>query len=130
MPLRIVFMGTPDFAVPTLLEIVGSGHDVVAVYTRAAKPGGRRGLEVIPSPVEREARRFGMPVLTPATLRSEQAEAVVRAHAADVAVLSCRSRSSMALLSAPSICTPRCCRAGAVLRRSSAPSWPATGRPA
>jgi methionyl-tRNA formyltransferase len=87
MPLRIVFMGTPDFAVPTLLEIVGSGLDVVAVYTRAPKPGGRRGLELIPSPVEREARRFAIPVLTPATLRSEQAAAVARAHAADVAVV-------------------------------------------
>ena len=57
MSLRIVFMGTPDFAVPTLLEIVGRGHDVVAVYTRAPKPGGRRGLDLVPSPVEREARR-------------------------------------------------------------------------
>ncbi len=44
MPLRLVFMGTPDFAVPTLLEIVGRGYDVVAVYSRAPKPGGRRGL--------------------------------------------------------------------------------------
>src|SRR6516225_5986168 len=87
MLLRIVFMGTPDFAVPTLLEVVGRGHDVVAVYTRAPKPGGRRGLEVIPSPVEREARRFGIPVLTPTTLRSEEAGAVARAHAADVAVV-------------------------------------------
>ena len=87
MLLRIVFMGTPDFAVPTLLEVVGRGHDVVAVYTRAPKPGGRRGLEVIPSPVEREARRFNIPVLTPATLRSEEAVAVARAHAADVAVV-------------------------------------------
>ena len=43
MPLRIVFMGTPEFAVPTLLEIIGRGHDVAAVYTRAPKPAGRRG---------------------------------------------------------------------------------------
>ncbi|MBZ0138579.1 MAG: methionyl-tRNA formyltransferase, partial [Pseudorhodoplanes sp.] len=40
MPLRLVFMGTPDFAVPTLLEIVGQGHEIAAVYTRAAKPAG------------------------------------------------------------------------------------------
>ena len=53
-------MGTPDFAVPTLAEIVGRGHDVAAVYTRAAKPAGRRGLELQPTPVEREARRFGL----------------------------------------------------------------------
>jgi methionyl-tRNA formyltransferase len=87
MPLRIVFMGTPDFAVPALLEIVRSGHPVVAVYTRAAKPAGRRGLELIPSPVEREARRFDLPVLTPPTLRSEQAEAIARAYSADVAIV-------------------------------------------
>ena len=41
MPLRLIFMGTPEFAVPTLVEIVGRGHEVVAVYTRAAKPAGR-----------------------------------------------------------------------------------------
>ena len=60
MALRLVFMGTPDFAVPTLLEIIGSGHQVVAVYTRAPKPAGRRGLELTPSPVEREARKLGL----------------------------------------------------------------------
>ena len=62
MPLRLIFMGTPDFAVPTLLELAGRGHDIAAVYTRAAKPGGRRGLELVPSPVEREARRLGLAV--------------------------------------------------------------------
>src|SRR5581483_5049117 len=72
MPLRLVFMGTPDFAVPTLIEIVGRGHEVVAVYTRAAKPAGR-GMEMQVSPVEREARRFGIPVLTPKTLRNDEA---------------------------------------------------------
>ena len=70
MPLRLIFMGTPDFAVPTLLELAGQGHDIAAVYTRAAKPGGRRGLELMPSPVEREARRLGLAVLTPASLKS------------------------------------------------------------
>jgi methionyl-tRNA formyltransferase len=85
--LRIVFMGTPDFAVPTLLEILGRGHDVAAVYTRAPKPAGRRGLELTPSPVEREARRFGAPVLTPRTLRTTDAESAVRGHGADVAVV-------------------------------------------
>src|SRR2546429_8502621 len=85
MSLRIVFMGTPDFAVPTLLEIVGRGHEVVAVYTRAPKPAGRRGLDPTPSPVEREARRFGLPLLTPATLRTTEAISTARAHGADVA---------------------------------------------
>jgi methionyl-tRNA formyltransferase len=86
MPLRLVFMGTPDFAVPTLLEIVGRGHDVAAVYTRAPKPGGR-GMALQPSPVEREARRLGLPVLTPTTLRTSDAAAAFRAHCAQAAVV-------------------------------------------
>jgi methionyl-tRNA formyltransferase len=87
LPLRLIFMGTPDFAVPTLAEIVGRGHDVAAVYTRAPKPAGRRGLELLETPVEREARRFGLEVLTPATLRTEESQAVFRAHGADAAVV-------------------------------------------
>lgn len=87
MSLRIVFMGTPEFAVPTLVEIVGRGYEVVAAYTRQPKPAGRRGLELIPSPIEREARRFGLPVFTPSTLRSEGAQTVLRGHGADVAVV-------------------------------------------
>ena len=86
MALRLVFMGTPDFAVPTLVEIVGRGHEVVAVYTRAPKPAGR-GMALKPSPVEREAGRFGLPVLTPKTLRTAEAEAAFRAHGADAAVV-------------------------------------------
>ena len=86
MTLRLVFMGTPDFAVPTLVEIVGRGHEVVAVYTRAPRPAGR-GLELRPSAVEREARRFGLAVLTPKTLRTEEAQLAFRAHRADVAVV-------------------------------------------
>ena len=86
-PLRLVFMGTPEFAVPTLLEIVGRGHEVVAVYTRAPKPAGRRGLELQETPVAREARRVGIPVLTPKTLRTEEALAEFRAHKADAAVV-------------------------------------------
>ncbi|GIK97855.1 MAG: methionyl-tRNA formyltransferase [Alphaproteobacteria bacterium] len=86
MPLRLVFMGTPDFAVPTLLEIVGRGYDVAAVYTRAPRPAGR-GMALQPSPVEREARRFELPVLTPKTLRTPEAEAAFRAHGADAAVV-------------------------------------------
>ena len=64
MPLRLIFMGTPDFAVPTLLELVAHGHEIAAVYTRAAKPAGR-GMKLQLSPVEQEARRLGIPVLTP-----------------------------------------------------------------
>ena len=86
MPLRLIFMGTPDFAVPTLVEIVGRGHAVVAVYTRAAKPAGR-GMEPKPSPVERAARGLGLPVHTPATLRTPEALAAFKAHGADAAVV-------------------------------------------
>ncbi len=87
MPLRVVFMGTPDFAVPTLVELAGRGHDLAAVYTRAPKPGGRRGLERTPSPVEREARRLGIPVETPKTLRSEEQAERLRAYQADAAIV-------------------------------------------
>ncbi|WP_407152405.1 methionyl-tRNA formyltransferase [Bradyrhizobium sp. ORS 86] len=87
MPLRLIFMGTPDFAVPTLLELVAHGHEVAAVYTRAPKPGGRRGLQLQPTPVEREARRLGIPVLTPKTLKTPEALAEFRAHDADAAVV-------------------------------------------
>jgi len=87
MPLRLVFMGTPDFAVPTLLELAGSGRKIAAVYTRAAKPGGRRGLELVPSPVEREARRLGIPVLTPASLKGADEQAAFATHNADAAVV-------------------------------------------
>jgi len=87
MSLRIAFMGTPEFAVPTLVEIVGRGHELVAVYTRAPKPSGRRGLDLTPSPVERHARQFGLPVLTPATLRTAEAQAIMREHAAAAAVV-------------------------------------------
>ncbi len=86
MPLRLIFMGTPDFAVPTLAEIVGRGHEIAAVYSRAAKPAGR-GMALQPTPVEREARRFGLPVLTPATLRRPEAQDAVGAHRADAAVV-------------------------------------------
>ncbi len=79
-------MGTPDFAVPTLLELAAAGHDIAAVYTRAAKPAGR-GMDVQPTPVEREAKKLGVPVLTPATLKTVEAGAAFRAHKADAAVV-------------------------------------------
>src|SRR4051794_36187077 len=86
MPLRLVFMGTPEFAVPTLVEIVGRGHEVAAVYTRAPKPAGR-GMDLQETPVAREARRFGIPVLTPKTLRTDEARTAFAAHRADAAVV-------------------------------------------
>jgi methionyl-tRNA formyltransferase len=86
MPLRLIFMGTPEFSVPTLLELVAHGHEIAAVYTRAAKPAGR-GMKLQPTPVEREARRLGIPVETPATLKTPEALEAFRAFDADAAVV-------------------------------------------
>src|ERR1700761_5441674 len=86
MPLRLIFMGTPDFAVPTLLELAAHGHEIAAVYTRVAKPAGR-GMKLQLSPVEQEARRLGVPVLTPATLKTPEALELFQAHQADAAVV-------------------------------------------
>ena len=86
MPLRLVFMGTPDFSVPTLLELASFGHEIVAVYTRASKPGGR-GMKLQPTPVEQEARRLGISVFTPSTLKTPEARQEFRAHKPDAAVV-------------------------------------------
>jgi methionyl-tRNA formyltransferase len=86
MPLRLIFMGTPDFAVPTLLELVAHGHDIAAVYSRAAKPAGR-GMKLQLTPVGVEARRLAIPVLTPTTLKTPEALEEFRAHHADAAVV-------------------------------------------
>lgn len=86
MSLRVIFMGTPDFSVPTLSAILGHGHEVVACYTRAPAPAGR-GMALKLSPVHEAANRFGIPVLTPSTLKTDDALATFRAHEADVAVV-------------------------------------------
>jgi methionyl-tRNA formyltransferase len=87
LALRLVFMGTPDFAVPTLVALAGGGHEIAAVYTRAPRPAGRRGLELTPSPVAREAERLKLPILTPKTLRDAEAADRMHAHGADAAVV-------------------------------------------
>src|ERR1700743_2316375 len=87
MPLRLIFMGTPDFSVPTLLELVAHGHEIAAVYTRAPKPGGRRGLTLQPTPVEQEARRPKISVLTPRVLKTPEAVEELRGHDADAAIV-------------------------------------------
>lgn len=86
MPLRVVFMGTPDFAVPALVEIIGQGHEVVACYTQPPRPAGR-GMADQPSPVHEGAREFGIPLVMPRTLKIPAAEALFAAHEADVAVV-------------------------------------------
>jgi len=79
-------MGTPDFAVPTLLEIVGAGHAIVAVYTRAPQPAGR-GMALSPSPIARETERLKIPIFTPKTLKDPDAAVAIHAHRADAAVI-------------------------------------------
>ena len=84
--MRIVFMGTPDFAVPALRRLIEAGHDVIAVYTQPPRPAGR-GQREQPSPVHQEAARGGIPVHTPKTLRSEAEQAAFAALGADIAVV-------------------------------------------
>lgn len=84
--MRVVFMGTPDFAVPTLARLAEDGHGIVAVYTRAPAKAGR-GMALRPSPVQVLAEQLGLPVLTPASLRTPEAAATFAAHAADVAAV-------------------------------------------
>ncbi len=84
--LRVIFMGTPDFAVPTLSTIIGHGHEVVACYTRAPAKAGR-GMALKQSPVHDAAIRFGIPVLTPSTLKSDEATEEFAEYQADVAVV-------------------------------------------
>jgi methionyl-tRNA formyltransferase len=84
--MRLIFMGTPDFAVPTLVELSARGHEIAAVYTRAPKPAGR-GMDVQRTPVEQEARRLALAVHTPRTLKDEEVQAAIRACKADAAVV-------------------------------------------
>jgi methionyl-tRNA formyltransferase len=84
--MRVVFMGTPDFAVPTLARLAQDGHTIAAVYTRAPAKAGR-GMSLRPSPVHALAETLGLPVLTPSTLRTPEAAESFRGHGADVAVV-------------------------------------------
>ena len=86
MSLRLIFMGTPDFAVPTLLELVAHGHEIAAVYTRAPKPSGR-GMKLQETPVAREAHRLHLPVLTPASLKTPEAIETFSAYESDAAIV-------------------------------------------
>jgi methionyl-tRNA formyltransferase len=84
--MKIIFMGTPDFAVPTFTGIVAAGHEIVAVYTRAPKPAGR-GQAERKSPVHLAAEGFGIPVRTPKTLRNADEQAAFAALGADVGIV-------------------------------------------
>jgi methionyl-tRNA formyltransferase len=85
--MRVIFMGTPVFAVPTLRAPAAAGHEVVAAYSQPPRPGGRRGKELTPSPVHKAAEAMGIPVRTPLTLRDLEAQADFAALEADVAVV-------------------------------------------
>src|SRR5271165_776798 len=85
--MQVVFMGAPEFAVPTLRQIASHGHRVVAVYTRAPQPGGRRGLAVQKTPVHLAAESLDIPVFTPTTLRAEEVQRTFRGHGADVGLV-------------------------------------------
>ena len=84
--LRVVFMGTPDFSVPTLMEIVGQGHEIAAVYTQPPRPAGR-GMAERRSPVHDAADALMVDVRTPKTLRDDEALAALEALQADVVVV-------------------------------------------
>jgi methionyl-tRNA formyltransferase len=84
--LRVVFLGTPEFAVPTLSELAARGHEVVAVYTREPAQAGR-GMAERRSPVHEAAAKFGIAVHHPKTLRGDEALELFRSHAADIAVV-------------------------------------------
>jgi len=86
LALRFVFMGTPEFAVPTLDAIAGAGHQLMAVYTRPPRPAGR-GMAEQASPIAQQAQRLGLPVFTPKTLRDIAAVDATRALRADAAVV-------------------------------------------
>ena len=86
MTLRIVFMGTPDFSVPTLAEVLGAGHEVVAAYTQPSRPAGRGMAERL-SPVARFAANAGIPVKSPTSLKRKTEQREFASLNADAAVV-------------------------------------------
>lgn len=84
--MRIIFMGTPDFAVPALAALIASEHEVVAVYSQPPRPAGR-GLKLTPSPIHQLAEKHSIPVFTPTSLKAEDEHVLFAAHEADIAVV-------------------------------------------
>ena len=82
--MRLAFMGTPDFAVPSLAELIASGHDVVAVYSQPPRPRGR-GQKLTPSPVHAFAETMGLPVFTPESMKAAEAIETFRGLDVDAA---------------------------------------------
>lgn len=102
MPLKIVFMGTPDFSVPALKAIHAAGHDVVAVYSQPPRPAGR-GMAERPSPVHLEAAALGIPVRTPRSLKDAEQQTLFADLRADAAVVIAYGL----ILPAPILAAPR-----------------------
>jgi methionyl-tRNA formyltransferase len=86
MTLRLVFMGTPEFATPTLAELAGAGHDIACVYTRPPRRAGR-GMDARPTPVHELALKLGLELRHPASLKSAGEQASFRALAPDAAIV-------------------------------------------
>ncbi len=84
--MKVIFMGTPEFAIPTLEALIASDHEVVAVYTQPPRPAGR-GKKDHPSPVQELAEKHSIPVFTPTTLKDKETQDAFAAHGADVAVV-------------------------------------------
>lgn len=85
--MKIIFMGTPDFAVPALHALVAAGHEVIAAYSQPPRPGGRRGKELTPSPVHKAAQELGIAVRHPVSLKGADEQAEFAALGADIAVV-------------------------------------------
>ena len=102
MPLRVLFMGTPAFAVPSLRAVAAAGHDVVGVITQPDRPRGR-GQKITPSPVKAAALELGLPVLQPTRLKDDALDAELRALRPDLGVVAAYGR----LLPASLLALPR-----------------------
>lgn len=84
--MRVIFMGTPAFALPALRALINSEHEVIAAYSQPPRPAGR-GMKLTPSPVHQLAEAHGIPVFTPASLKSVEEQTAFAAHRADIAVV-------------------------------------------
>ncbi len=115
-PLRVIFMGSPAFAVPTLRALLASRHQVIAIYTQPPRPAGR-GQKLTPTLVAEIAAEQHLPLLTPLRLKSPEIQAEFAAHGADVAVVAAYGL----LLPPPVLAAPRF---GAInLHPSALPRW-------
>lgn len=85
--MRIIFMGTPQFAVPALAALADAGHEIACAYTQPPRPGGRRGRELTPSAIQREAEARGIAVRHPVSLKAADEQHAFAALGADIAVV-------------------------------------------